>query len=442
MRRPLAFLMAGLSCLVHIDAQAQGQAPEDVSRAEVAYAAGVAAFQSGDYAAARVDFLNARAEGYETAQLEYSLGATCYQLGLYEDAKREFTRLLGDPHIAPLAHYNLGRIAVRQGDADTARGEFLAAYSKGATPEIQQLAAAELARLPSPAPARWYGYADLSAGYDDNVAPLPLASLEPSERQGSPLVSLLAGGGGQLTGSYDDGWQLEGSFYRADYPRLSSHDETLLLAGPGYRYAADAWTSTFDLIGSHILLGQTTLENSTLGRVEEERALSPADSLVVGYGYERVAGGAGFGYLTGWRQALFLEDRFDGDAYQGLLGYQHEANRRDDLSAGFEFFSASPVRNRFYGELTLKCTDVLSLRTVASYEKSIYGKPDVVLNGVSRFVATRDDALYIGSIGGSYEFVKHWSLLLEFRYLKNASNDPFYSYQSHRLTLTLEHLFL
>src|SRR5690242_4341581 len=164
MRRRLAFLMAGLSCLVHIDAQAQGQAPEGASRAEVVYAAGVAAFQSGDYAAARADFLAARDAGYETAALEYSLGATCYQLGLYEDARREFTRLLSDPHIAPLAHYNLGRIAVRQGDFDTARDEFLAAYSQTTTPEIQPLAAAELAQLPPPAPARWYGYADLSAG--------------------------------------------------------------------------------------------------------------------------------------------------------------------------------------------------------------------------------------------------------------------------------------
>ena len=440
MGRPLAFLMAGLSCLVHIAAQAQ--APEGVSSAEVAYAAGVAAFQSGDYEAARADFLDARAAGYESARLEYSLGATCYQLGLYEDAKQEFARLLGDPAIAPLAHYNLGRIAVRQGDTATARQEFQTAYSQAVTPEIQDLAAAELARLPAPAAERWFGYADLSAGYDDDVAPLPLVSVEPPEKQGSPLVSLLAGGGGQLSGSHDDGWQLQGSFYRADYSRLSSHDETLLLAGPGYRHAADPWTSSVDLMASHIILGTATLEDSTLGRVEELRALSAANTLGAGYEYERVFGGGGFDYLTGWRQALFVEDRFQGEAYQALLGYQHESNRRNDLSAGGEFFSASPARNRFYGELTLKFTDALSLRTAASYEKSIYGKPDVVSNGLSFFAATRDDGLYTGSIGGSYEFTPHWSLLLEFRYLKNTSNDPFYSYQSHRFTLTLQHLFL
>ncbi|MGE5625438.1 MAG: tetratricopeptide repeat protein [Bacillota bacterium] len=442
MRRLLAVLIAGLSYLVHPDGQAQGQAPEGVSQAEVAYAAGVAAFQRGDYAAARTDFLDARAEGYAGVQLDYSLGATCYELGLYEDAKQEFTRLLGDTQIAPLAHYNLGRIAVRQGDVDTARDEFLAAYSQAATPEIRQLAAAELARLPPPAAERWYGYADLSTGYDDDVAPLPLASLEPPERQGSPLVSLLAGGGGRLTGSHDDGWQLQGSVYRADYSRLSSHDETLLLAGPGYRLATDGWRSTFDLLASHVILGRATLEDSLLGRVEELRDLSPANSLGVGYEYERVVGGSGFDYLTGGRQALFLEDRFNGDAYQALLSYQHESNRRNDLSTGGEFFSASPLRNRFHGELTLKYTDAVNLRTAASYEKSLYGKSDVVFNGAGFFVATRDDDLYTGSIGGSYEFTKQWSLLLEFRYLKNASNDPVYSYQSHRLTLTLQHLFL
>ncbi len=439
MGRPLALLIAALSCLVHTHAYAQGQA--DLSRAESAYAAGVAAFQGGDYAAARGDFLQARVGGYESAQLDYSLGATCYQLGLYEEARREFTRLLGDPQIAPLAHYNLGRIAVRLGDVDTARDEFLAADSEAAVPEIRQLAAAELARLPAPAAERWYGYADLSAGYDDDVAPLPLASLEPPERQGSPFISLLAGWGGQLTGSHDDGWQFQGSAYQIDYSRLSSHDETFLLAGPGYRHAGDGWRALFDLLGNDVILGGATLEYSVLARVEGLRDLSPADSLGVGYEHERVTGGGGFTYLTGGRQALFIEDRFTGDAVQALLGYQHESNRREDLSAGGDFFSASPLRNRFYGELTLKCTDTASLRATASYEKSSYDTPDVVSDGADFLVVTREDELYTGSIGGSYAFTPGWSLLLELRYLKNASNDPFYRYQSHRLTLTLQYLF-
>lgn len=440
MRRPLAFLIAALSCLAYIDCRAdEAQAS---SRAELAYAAGVAAFQSGDYTTARADFLEARAEGYETAGLDYSLGATCYQLGLYEEAQQEFRRLLKDPQIAPLAHYDLGRIAVRRGELDTARDEFLAADSDAAAPEIRQLAAAELAQLPASAAERWYAYADRSVGYDDDVAPLPLVDLEQPERQGSPFISLLVGGGGQLSGTQDDGWRLQGSLYRAHYTRLSSHDETLLLAGPGYRHAADGWATTFDLRGSDLILGHATLQDSVSARVEELRDLSPTDTLGAGFEYERVTGGGDFTYLTGGRQAFFLEDRFTGDAVQALLGFQHESNHRDDLTAGGDFFSASPLRNRVYGELTYRCTDALSLRAAASYEKSTYSKPDVVSDGVSFFAMTRHDGLYTGSIGGSYELTQKWSLLLDIRYLKNDSNDPFYSYQSHRLTLTLQRLFL
>ena len=435
MRRRLAILIAALSCLGCAGAQA-----EDLGRAELAYAAGVTAFQSGDYVAARSDFLDARAEGYETPQLDYSLGATCYQLGRYDEARREFARLLMDPEIASLAHYNLGRIAVRQGDVDTAREEFLAADSETTAYEIRQLAETELARLPPPI-ARWYGYADLSAGYDDDVSPLPFASLQAPERQASPFVSLLAGGGGQLGGTPDSGWQLQGSVYRAEYSRLSDDDETLVSGGPGYRYAADGWRSAFDLIGSHVILGRDTLEDSLMGRIEELRDLTPTDALAVGYEYERVDGGGGFGYLTGGRQVLFLEDRFTGDTAQALLGFQHESNEREDLSVDADFFSTSPLRNRFYGELTLKYSDAVSLHAAASYEKSTYDRPDVVTDGVDVFVATRDDDLYIVSLSGSYEFTPLWSFLLEDRYLKNASNIPFYSYQSHRLTLTLQHLF-
>src|SRR6185312_5622293 len=348
--------------------------------------------------------------------------------------------LLADPNVAPLAHYNLGRIAVREGDVDAARAEFLAADSEMAASEIRDLAATELARLPPPTP-HWYGYADFSAGYDDDVSPAPFASLQPPARQGSPFVSVLAGGWGQFAGLPDDGWQLQGSVYRADYSRLSSNDETLLLAGPGYRYAADGWHSTFDLLGSHIILGRDVLEDSLLGRAEETRDLTPADALAVGVEYERVVAGSDFPYLTGIRQSIFLEDRFKGDMTQVLLGYEHESNHRNDLTLENDFFSASPLRSRFYGELTLKCTEALSLHAGASYEKSLYGGHDVVMDGLNDLVARRDDDLYIGSLGGSLELTPRWSLLLEDRYLKNDSNIPFYSYQSHRLMLSLQHLF-
>src|SRR5258708_20541687 len=100
MRRPLALLLAGISWLVYIDCHAQEQASVTRDSAETAYAAGVAAFQSGDYALARSDFLEARTAGYKGVQLDYSLAATYYQLGLYEDANREFTPLLHNPPIA------------------------------------------------------------------------------------------------------------------------------------------------------------------------------------------------------------------------------------------------------------------------------------------------------------------------------------------------------
>ena len=77
-----------------------------------AFERGIAAFQSGDYAAALQSFLEAQRAGLDTAGLHYNLGATYYRLQRYPEAEREFQALARDPAWAALAGYNLGLIAL------------------------------------------------------------------------------------------------------------------------------------------------------------------------------------------------------------------------------------------------------------------------------------------------------------------------------------------
>lgn len=410
--------------------------------ATAAYAQGVVAFQGGDYAEARADFLRARVLGYQGPELSYSLGASCYRLGRYAEAAQEFRSLTADPHAAGLAHYNLGLIALRQGDAAVARQEFLAAR-QAPQAEIGRFADQELARLP-PSASPWFGYADLSAGYDDDVAPTLGTSLLPPAQHGSPFLSLLAGGGGQLSGTYADGIGLSGSVYRADYARLSQYDEMLLRLGPEYRRTDAGWTSMVGMYGSHVILGGAAFEDSGLLHFETRRAFG-SQLLVGGYEYERVAGGAAYGYLTGWRQSVFVENEFTYGAAKAAVGYEHEVNGRsdlNDLAGSGQFFSVSPVSNRLYGELTVQHDERWTTHCSLSYEASDYRDPDVLLNGNILTVIARDDRLAIGSVGEVYKVSKLLSFEVEYRYLRNGSTIPVYGYQSHRLTLSLERLIL
>lgn len=410
---------------------------------ETAYAKGVTAFQAGDYTRALDAFLRARAAGYKGVQLDYSLGATYYRLGRYAAAKREFESLLQAKGLAALCHYNLGLIAVAQGDRTTALREFQSAYAGASQPDIKRLAADEIARLTpnTSRPARWFGFANLSAGYDDNVALAPQSGVAPPSGEGSTLTALLAGGAGQLTGSYANGIQLSGSYYGTDYQRLSQYNETMLTLGSQYRYASDPWSARGGVSGSNVSLGGAGFETLGSLQLEAKKTLAGGNRLAAGYQYQHVSGDRSFDYLSGWQQQAFIEDEITTPGYAATIGYQHEINRRNDLTLGTEFLSASPVRNRLYARLTLHSTDLLSWEIGMIYEKSSYSKPDILVSGNTATTIGRSDALYIGTTGAEYKLAKWWMLKAEYRYLKNASNVGIYSYQSNRFSLSLEYLW-
>ncbi|MDE1888052.1 MAG: tetratricopeptide repeat protein [Gammaproteobacteria bacterium] len=411
-------------------------------QAETAYARGVTAFRVGDYADALDDFLRARAAGYRSVQLNYSLGAVYYRLGRYPEAKLEFESLLPVPRLAALVRYNLGLIAAAQGERNAALREYRAAYAEASQPDIKRLAAAEIARLtPSTlSPPRWFGYANLSAGYDDNVALAPQFGVTSPSRQGSSLTTVLAGGAAQLAGTYANGLELSGSYYGTDYSRLSQYDETLLNLGAQYRFSSDPWSGQLGMSGSDVTLGGAAFE--TLGTLQfaVRKQLAAGNRLVAGYAYQHVSGNQSFDYLSGWQQQVFLQDEIAAPSYKAIFGYQHEINRRKDLTLGTEFLSASPTRNRLYAQLALHATDRLSWEFGLSYEKSVYGKPDVLVSGNATTTIGRSDALYIGKLGADYKLSKRWILTVEYRDLKNSSNVDIYSYQSNRYALSVEYL--
>lgn len=437
MPRRLLFLLLGLIALLSC---ARSSA---AGNAEAVYAQGVAAFRAGDYMHALDDFLQARAAGYRGAQLDYSLGAAYYRLGRYAEAKREFEILLNVPALAALLHYNLGLIATAQGNPDRARQEFQNAYAAATQPDIRQLAAAQLARLPPiPArPLRWFGYSNLSTGYDDNVALAPQSGVALPSRQGSSLISVLAGGSAQMTGSYANGLQVFGSYYGTDYQRLSQYNETMLSLGSQYNHTSGAWSTQAGVIGSDVTLGSAAFETLGTMQVAGGKQIATGNHFTFGYQYQHVSGDQSFDYLSGWQQQVFVQDKITASDYTATLGYQHETNRRNDLTLGAEFLSASPTRNRLYARLELHATDSLDWDLGFTYEKSLYAKPDVLVNGNTTATIGRNDTLYIGRLAAKYKLAKRWDLKAEYRYLRNASNVDIYAYQSNRYTLAIEYLF-
>jgi len=421
--------------------------PQTTSNAAVAtYTKAVAAFRHGDYATALKTFLQARAEGYRGSQLTYSLGVTYYRLGRFTDAKREFESLLSEPELAALCHYNLGLVAEGQKDETTALREYRLAYSQARQLKLKSLADSQIRRLTAghSRPLSWFGYANLTTGYDDNVALAPQkGAVLQSAGTGSPLMTILVGGGHQLTGTYNNGILLFANFYNTDYFRLSRFNESMISFGGRSRHTAGKWAWQIGLSGSHITVGGTGFETLGSLRLKAERSLSASNTLAGGFYYDRISGQSTYSYLSGSQERLFVEDRIHTAFDRLTFGFQHELNSRNNYTTANQFLSTSPTRNRLYADIQLFPRRELSWFAGLEYEKSHYTPADVLPSGTGTgtTTVTRDDTLSVVRLGARYKLSPHWSLKGQYRYLNNQSNINGYAYKSNTYTLSLNYLF-
>ena len=442
MRKHLAFVFGFLLLTMGPNGYAATQ-QTDSKTAVATYTQGVQAFQHGDYHAALKAFLQARAKGYHDAKLTYSLGVTYYRLGRYAEATHEFKRLLSDPKLAALCHYNLGRIAEAQQNPTTALHEYRLTYAQAQQPSLKALADSQIRRLTGKhtPPLRGFGYANVTTGYDDNVALAPQNStVTQSSGAGSPLMTVLLGGGYQLNGTYDNGIMLFANFYNTDYFHLSRYDESMISVGGQLRRTHGKWAWQAGLFGSHTTVGGSGFETLGSLRFNAQRTLNARNTLAGGYYYDRISGQSTYQYLGGSQQRIFIEDKLHDPLYNLTYGFQHAINNRKDFSTTnpIQFLSASPTRNRLYAKFELFPERTLSWQAGFDYQKSHYTPANFPVNGGYK---NRDDTLYIWQMGAKYKLMPHWNLKAQYRHLDNKSNIANYAYKSNLYTLSLHYLF-
>lgn len=410
--------------------------------ADTAFQTGITAFQAKQYERALAAFRLARSKGLNTTQLTYDLGVTYYRLGRYPEAKEEFAVLAKDPSLAPLAHYNLGLIARKMEQAEEAGQEFSKAYDTTRDPKLRTLAGEQLQRLGRKPPPknRWIGFIDANAGYTDNASLSSDSSLTASSQKGSALLSLLAGGKGQITGDYRNGLQAAATFYRIDYPNVRAFSQNDIRAGAQYRLSGGPWSALLAANGEYITLGGRTLE--TLGGVKSavSRQLTGRDGVNLIYRYDHIAGGSFYNYLSGWRQSLALENVWRSDVFRTTGGYRFELNRRKDLTNGSQFFSESPTRQRVYADLYWQFVPKAELHLGGRYQYSRYNKPNVIAAGGTLTTITRSDRYAYAQAAFNYKLTEDWRLGGGYEYMRNDSNLARYRYVSNRFMASLEFL--
>ena len=147
---------------------AANAAADEAANAQSLFESGNAAFRTGDYASALVNYNDAMLNGKSTQRLFYNMGLTHYRLGQYVQAESAFMAAADDAGLAALSYYQLGVLAEKTGDSSEAAEWFTRARNRAESPKLRQMSLNALGVVGVPQSSFESNFS-AGIGYDDNA---------------------------------------------------------------------------------------------------------------------------------------------------------------------------------------------------------------------------------------------------------------------------------
>jgi hypothetical protein len=410
------------------------------SSAEASMQEGIDDFRAGAFALALEKFLQARAAGLDTPVLHYNLGVTYYKLQQDDKAAAQFEALLADPKFSDFARYNLGLIAQRSGRKADAQRYFRAVETESRNAQLRLLARSNLRGKAAPSHP-WHGYVELGGGYDDNVALAARSSLLSASGVSSSAINAQGGASVDLTGTRRQGLRLAGSLYDIQYPSQSRFNLLFARLGPEYHRPLGSWRVQSGAYVSDIRLGNNELEKMGSVNLRAQHALAGSAALRFDYWLERLQGGPRYAYLTGWQNQFAVQTDWHPGPVQVTVRYSVALNRRQNLSVGTQFFSASPTRQQLEARLRWELGPVSEIYLRGRYGWNRYDQSNIFLQDGSQVELRRDDKVRGAELGYNYRLTANSSLNADYEYYRNESNIARYAYNSNRYMLAYKYVF-
>ena len=398
--------------------------------------AGVAAYEAGDYAGALQRFRQAQQQGYEGPTLHFNLGLAYYQLGRYAEARAEFERLRSDPASAGVADFHLGLIAAREGDRARA-ARIWQGLEHGPDAALAQRAGVALGRLDAgaaPVPSTAYMLASL--GYDSNPALLD-ESVDLAGGGDSSETSLVGAFSLPLSENGRAATVLLGGAYLKEYSDEVGADQRGAFAGVAREGDDGARHGSWGLEASASELdGEPFLRIVSVQAQRGPASGKPGARLHAQL--SRVGASAPHAHLDGWRARAGAGAAMGSGRVFTRLGYEFEANDRQDLVAGNEFFSHSPLRHRLELVVDHPAGMLGALRWNLRYRLSRYRDPDRFRQGVSLREERRTEALLQGGLQWRRQLGAETLALLEYQHSRNAATPDVLDYDRDTVLAGLE----
>jgi tetratricopeptide (TPR) repeat protein len=383
------------------------------------FKAGRAAFESGNYSAALAEFEDAAAAGMNGPAVQFNIGVAAWRAGHLARADEAFSRVALTPEMAALAHYNRGLVALKRGDDEAARRWFTASGREAGDQRLQQLAEAQLARLP-PAPVKnWVGFAAAAVGYDDNIALISTSSLPgTSDVADSFLEAQMA-----FSAPLDRDWQIDASVFSIAYQDLDAFDQWGVDGGVRYRFDAGNWANEIGMRVAHATIDGDALENAATLSIESRRELTTQLTLRGRYRHYNIDGMNEFDGLTGRRNeiaARFEWQRSSWEVAAELLG--DEGDYRNEMLSATRYRMSLDLQRAIPGGWTIGAE---ARRQHSSYDDSTSGSEDLT-----------EIALAVGKSLGS-----RWRLFARYAYADNEATLPEFQYHRGRFAAGVDAMF-
>jgi hypothetical protein len=359
--------------------------------------------------------------------LDYNIAVCRYRLGQWAEAELDFAALAARyPAMRPLASYNRGLALLELGRERKARVAFETARA-GADARLTDLVEVALGRVDA-ALAReddapvWLKYLDLGLGHDDNVALADEAGLA-QPVGGSPFTELYGQLGGPMTRS--GRWRVDASLYGALYSNADEFDQVVLQLGVMHRWRLGAWRLEAGPYLSRSTFDGDAFERRVSGAFQGRRSLDDRSSLVLELRHEEIdAGAARFQFVDGERD--FARARYERVTETGRWRAELDHERNDRAAVG-----VSPTRNR------------LAVAFRRPFSHLWFGEVRYA-HRVSRYddlAVPREEKLGTLEVSAGRDLGADWQWLTRYELSHNDSDDSYFDYRRHRMTLSFGKLF-